>query len=69
MSGQSRTLFLSQFTRHLHVLVSLSGSAFLLGLGLPEQAVNGKVDGCPLGLGLKVEDKPTEYFMHVYMCK
>ena len=41
----------------------------LPGLGLPEHAGNGMVDGCPLGLGLKVEDKPTEYFMYVYICK
>ena len=35
----------------------LSGSAFcLIDIGLPEQAVG----GFPLGLGLVVEDRPTE---------
>ena len=35
----------------------LSGSAFcLIDIGLPEQAVG----GFPLGLGLGVEDRPTE---------
>ena len=43
----------------------LSGSAFcLIDIGLSEQAVG----GFPLGLGLVVEDRPSElscmYFMH-----
>ena len=24
--------------------------------------------GCPLGLGLVVEDKPTEFHVHVHVC-
>ena len=38
----------------------LSGSAFCWVIGLPEQAMRWMV-GCPLDLGLVVEDKPTEF--------